>query len=171
MKRTMQRAVERGVRRPPHGNPVPSGAFAVGLPKTHLTMTARMSKNIGAKSEVKDRHVISPPTFLRLMRSQLARDRDSNCEPLYIQGARGALFKLTLASHGYTGAAKGTILDFIPDLQHEATVLQTTPLHSRHVRPGLPWGHRLGASLLPQWQQDCSHVVSQLGWNPYRSPH
>jgi ribosome assembly protein YihI (activator of Der GTPase) len=33
-----------------------------------------------------DRHVISPPTFLRLMRSQLARDRDSNCEPLYIQG-------------------------------------------------------------------------------------
>ena len=69
-----------------------------------------------------DRHVISPPTFLRLMRSQLARDRDSNCEPLYIQGARGALFKLTLASHGYTVAAKGTILDFIPDLQHEATV-------------------------------------------------
>jgi hypothetical protein len=56
------------------------------------------------------------------MRDQLARDRDSNCEPLYIQGARGALFKLTLASHGYTVAAKGTISDFIPDLQHEATV-------------------------------------------------
>jgi len=56
------------------------------------------------------------------VRSQLARDRDSNCEPLYIQGARGALFKLALASHGYTVAAKGTISTLIPYLRHEATV-------------------------------------------------
>ena len=56
------------------------------------------------------------------MRSQLARDRDSNCEPLYIRGARGSLFKLALAFHGYTVAAKGTISTLIPYLRHEATV-------------------------------------------------
>jgi hypothetical protein len=79
----------------PHGNPVPSGAFAVCLPKTYLTMTVQMSKNIGAKSEVMAGMSSAPPTFLRLMRSRLTRDRDCNCEPFYIQGARGALFKLT----------------------------------------------------------------------------
>jgi len=69
-----------------------------------------------------NKHVISPSTFLRLVRSQLARDRNFNCEPLYIQGARGALFKLALASHGYTVAAKGIISTLIPYLRHEATV-------------------------------------------------
>lgn len=56
------------------------------------------------------------------MRYQLANDRDTNCEPLYIQGARGALFKLTLASHGYTVAAKGTVSTLVPYLRHEANV-------------------------------------------------
>jgi hypothetical protein len=81
-----------------------------------------MSKNIAAKPETKISMLLASSAFLHLMRHQLARDRDTNCEPLYIQGARGALFKLTLTSHGYTVVAKGTISALIPYLRHEATV-------------------------------------------------
>jgi len=75
-------------------------------------------------SKAKDlcQHVVNSSTFLRMMRNQLAFDRDTDCKPLYIQGARGALFKLTLTSYGYTVAAKGTISAFTPYLRHEAAV-------------------------------------------------
>ncbi|KFY32082.1 hypothetical protein V493_00531, partial [Pseudogymnoascus sp. VKM F-4281 (FW-2241)] len=52
---------------------------------------------------------IKKSTFLRLIRIQLARDRsnEADCKPLYVKGARGALFKVRLSSHGYTLVAKG----------------------------------------------------------------
>ncbi|OBT59278.1 hypothetical protein VE04_00367 [Pseudogymnoascus sp. 24MN13] len=55
-----------------------------------------------------NRH-INKSTFLRLIRIQLARDRSNkaDCKPLYVKGARGALFKIRLSSHGYTLVAKG----------------------------------------------------------------
>jgi hypothetical protein len=46
------------------------------------------------------------------------------CEPLGKQGARGALFKITLASHGYTFVGKGTVEAFVPDLRHEGQVYE-----------------------------------------------
>jgi len=70
----------------------------------------------------RNKHAISSSKFLSLMRRQLACDRDGSCEPLRIQGSRGALFKLTLHSYGYTVAAKGTISEFVPYLKHEATI-------------------------------------------------
>ncbi|KAG6000548.1 hypothetical protein E4U21_005344 [Claviceps maximensis] len=47
--------------------------------------------------------------FLSCLRSQLARDRgpDADCVCLNRAGARGALFKVRLSSHGYTLVAKG----------------------------------------------------------------
>ncbi len=70
------------------------------------------------------RHEINAKNFLVLMRQQLATNKDTNCDPLWIQGARGVLFKVTLASHGYTMVAKGTVPKYIPDLQHEAAIYE-----------------------------------------------
>ena len=44
---------------------------------------------------------------------------DNNCQPLGKQGARGALFKISLVSHGYTFVAKGSVEAFVIDLRHE----------------------------------------------------
>jgi hypothetical protein len=68
------------------------------------------------------RHAVDARTFAWLVREQLARDLDDGCEPLDKQGARGALFKITLAAHGYTLVAKGTVSAFVPDLRHEGRV-------------------------------------------------
>ena len=68
------------------------------------------------------RHTIDAPTLRILLRNQLDSDMDNNCTPLNIQGARGALFKLTLASHGYTLVGKGTVRAFVPDLNHEGRI-------------------------------------------------
>ncbi|KAM0800649.1 hypothetical protein BDR22DRAFT_963032 [Usnea florida] len=70
------------------------------------------------------RHTIDAPTLRILLRSQLDADMDNNCTPPDIQGARGALFKLTLASHGYTLIGKGTVRAFVPDLTHEGRVYE-----------------------------------------------
>ena len=58
-------------------------------------------------------------SFKRCLLAQLHLTLDDEIEPLHIQGARGALFKITLASHGYTLVAKGTVETFKPDLLHE----------------------------------------------------
>lgn len=42
--------------------------------------------------------------------------------PLGKQGARGALFQITLLDYGYTFMSKGTVPEFIEDLEHEAEV-------------------------------------------------
>jgi hypothetical protein len=56
------------------------------------------------------------------MLRQLAEDPDNGCEPLGKQGARGALFRLTLESYGYTFVAKGTVAAFKANLKHEGLV-------------------------------------------------
>ena len=56
------------------------------------------------------------------MSCQLAQDPDNGCEPLGKQGARGALFRLTLDTYGYTSVAKGTVRAFKANLKHEGVV-------------------------------------------------
>ena len=58
------------------------------------------------------------------MLRQLAEDPDNGCEPLGKQGARGALFRLTLEWYGYTFVAKGTVTAFEAKLKHEGLVYQ-----------------------------------------------
>ena len=64
------------------------------------------------------RHAINIEKFGHLVREQLGQNMDQGCEPLGRQGARGALFKMTLASHGYTFVGKGTVPVFVRDLKH-----------------------------------------------------
>ena len=66
-----------------------------------------------------NKHAVDRSQFLNLVRTQLAEDLDHNCEPLGLQGARGALFRITLASHGYVVVGKGTVQAFVPDLLHK----------------------------------------------------
>ena len=76
------------------------------------------------KPSTQQLHAITGAEFPGLVRAQLAQDLDVDCKPLGIQGARGALFRITLASHGYTFVAKGTVYAFIPQLLHEGQVYQ-----------------------------------------------
>ena len=69
-----------------------------------------------------DRHQIDRPTFLRLLRKQLSTNLDTDVINLGVWGARGALFKVTLTSHGYTVVAKATSAHLVQYLEHEAKV-------------------------------------------------
>jgi len=68
------------------------------------------------------KHAVDQSKFLDLIQKQLTEDLDHNCQPLGLQGARGALFQVTLASHGYVFVGKGTVQAFVPDLRHEGDV-------------------------------------------------
>lgn len=81
-----------------------------------------------ARDHGESHHRIDRPTFLTLIRQQLSEDLDTDCRPVGLHGARGALFQVRLTSHGYTVAAKCTTIDFIKYLQHEATIY-------KHLRP------------------------------------
>ncbi|KAJ5159033.1 uncharacterized protein N7500_008684 [Penicillium coprophilum] len=68
------------------------------------------------------RHRINSLTFLNLLRRQLHKTINADCESLGIHGSRGALLKVSLSSHGYTVPAKCTIPEFTKYLKHEALV-------------------------------------------------
>jgi hypothetical protein len=53
---------------------------------------------------------------------KLAKDPENGCAPLGMQGARGALFRLTLEWYGYTLVAKGPVTAFEARLKHEGLV-------------------------------------------------
>lgn len=79
-------------------------------------------------------HRIDQPTFLNLMRQQLSKDLDTDCEPVGVHGARGALFKVRLTSHGYTLAAKCTVINFVGHLNQEAAIYERLrPIQGMHV--------------------------------------
>ncbi|KAK9326726.1 hypothetical protein V1520DRAFT_350694 [Lipomyces starkeyi] len=59
---------------------------------------------------------------VRLIKQQLAKDLDNYCTPLGMWGIRGALFKLTLFSYGYTFVGKGTTDRLWTDVRAEADV-------------------------------------------------
>ena len=69
-----------------------------------------------------DRHQLDGEEFRTLLGEQLRQGRGDAVQPLGMQGARGALFKVTLVSHGYTVAGKGTVRAYIKALRHEAEV-------------------------------------------------
>ena len=74
------------------------------------------------KGRGKQRHAINIMQFRELLFTQLQEDMDNNIHPLGIQGSRGALFKMTLFSHGYTMIGKGTPPHYVPDLRAEKAV-------------------------------------------------
>ena len=68
------------------------------------------------------RHPIRHGDFVTLLRGQLERTLDEGIEKLDKGGARGVLFRVTLLAYGYTFVGKGTVPEFIEDLEHEAAV-------------------------------------------------
>ncbi|KAL8676769.1 MAG: hypothetical protein Q9186_006750 [Xanthomendoza sp. 1 TL-2023] len=77
-----------------------------------------------SKSGGMDRHAIDMIQLRELLVAQVIEDMDSNIEPLGIQGARGAIFKLTLESHGYTIIGKGTPPHYVHCLENEFAVYE-----------------------------------------------
>lgn len=68
------------------------------------------------------KHALSREEFVTLVQKQLEEDLDVDCEPLYTQGWRGALFRITLASHGYVFVAKGTVQRNVRYLKRESKI-------------------------------------------------
>ncbi|KAK9243167.1 hypothetical protein V1506DRAFT_545264 [Lipomyces tetrasporus] len=69
-----------------------------------------------------DRHLIDSADLVRLIKQQLDKDLDNYCTPLGKVGIRGALFKLTLFSYGYTFVGKGTTDRLWADVRTEVDV-------------------------------------------------
>jgi hypothetical protein len=69
-------------------------------------------------------HALGRKSLRKLILRQLTENPDNGCEPLRKQGARGALFRLTLEWYGYTFVAKGTVTAFEAKLKHESLVYQ-----------------------------------------------
>ncbi|KAL9629275.1 MAG: hypothetical protein Q9164_006947 [Protoblastenia rupestris] len=109
------------------------------------------------------KHLVSKRDFSSLVQKQLAADLDQNLKDLYLQGARGKLFQVTLASHGYTFAGKGTRDVFVKDLQHEGRMYdklqsiqgKTIPVYLGNIDLERPWrdlGVRIIHMLLMSWK-------------------
>ncbi|KAK7177357.1 hypothetical protein PSPO01_16598, partial [Paraphaeosphaeria sporulosa] len=80
------------------------------------------------------KHQMDRPTFLALMRQQLADDLDTDCDPVSMPGACGVLFRVRLRSHGYTVAAKCTPAYFVYRLRREASIYERLrPIQGIHV--------------------------------------
>ncbi|PYI05341.1 hypothetical protein BO78DRAFT_398310 [Aspergillus sclerotiicarbonarius CBS 121057] len=73
-----------------------------------------------------DRHRLTPKTLIRrLDRQFFGNDQQLTqlgCESLHVHGSRGALFKITLWSHGYTFVGKGTPVEFVAGSKHEESI-------------------------------------------------
>ncbi|KAL8724501.1 MAG: hypothetical protein Q9166_007914 [cf. Caloplaca sp. 2 TL-2023] len=80
-------------------------------------------------------HSLTKGKLCKLLREQLARTMNQDCENLKLNGARGMLFKLCLASHGYTFVGKATIEYWIPELTHEGRVYQRLRKLQGHLIP------------------------------------
>ncbi|CRK39490.1 hypothetical protein BN1708_001691, partial [Verticillium longisporum] len=69
-------------------------------------------------------HPVNHAEWLQLLRKQLEQSLDDGIRPLYVSGARGVLFQVTMIAYGYTFVGKGTVQAFIRDLEHEAAVYE-----------------------------------------------
>jgi hypothetical protein len=117
-------------------------------------------------------HQINMISFHQLVQAQLTADMDHYCEPLYQQGARGALFKITLASHGYTFVGKGTVEVFVEDLRREGRMYERFAHRQGSVVPVylgnmdlnrtyyLDVGVRIIHMLYMAWGGECLHYYT-----------
>ena len=92
-----------------------NGALDLGCP--NYEFHPRMKKGRG-----EERHAINVVQLRELLLAQIQKTMNTNIEPLGIQGGRGAIFKLTLESHGYTMIGKGTPPHYVADLRTEKAV-------------------------------------------------
>ncbi len=86
-----------------------------------------------------DRHRLNPAALIRRLSEQfspqdLHSDTQLGCKSLHTHGTRGALFKVTLLSHGYTFVGKGVPAEFVAGSKHEESVYaHLTDIQGTHV--------------------------------------
>ena len=119
--------------------------------------------NIEFHRPFNNHHIINAGELVNLIREQLAVDPEKGCKPLGLQGARGALFRIALLSHGYVLVAKGTVRAFVPNMSYEAKIYQhlealqgtAVPICFGYVRLKhryyLDLGVKIGHMLLLSW--------------------
>ena len=107
-------------------------------------------------------HLINKQKFSELVQQQLATNLDHNVKELKQQGYRGALFQITLASHGYTFVGKATRDIYVSALQHEGKIYdrlksiqgRRVPVYLGNIDLEIPWHDlhvRLIHMLLMSW--------------------
>ncbi|THC88505.1 hypothetical protein EYZ11_012047 [Aspergillus tanneri] len=86
-----------------------------------------------------DRHRLNRTTLIRRLDRQLSSnnlqlDSQLGCESLHVHGSRGALFKITLWSHGYTFVGKGVPIEFVKGSKYEELIYSyLTPIQGVSV--------------------------------------
>ncbi|KAF2010948.1 hypothetical protein BU24DRAFT_49433 [Aaosphaeria arxii CBS 175.79] len=122
-------------------------------------------------------HTMNHKSFVEHMLHQLDEDPDNGILPLGKQGARGALFKLSLEHYEYTFVAKGTVMAFKEDLEHEALVYrhlekiqgELVPVYLGSISLKIPWyldyGVRIHHMLLMSWagERACKDLMTTMG--------
>ena len=118
-------------------------------------------------------HLLHKERFCELVQRQLATDLDQDVKELKQQGLRGALFRITLASHGYTFVGKATRDVYVRALQHEGTIYnrlesiqgKRIPVYLGNIDLERPWrdlGVRLIHMLLMSWGGEKVQEVASL---------
>ena len=101
------------------------------------------------------RHLINQQRLSELVQRQLATDLDHHVKELKQQGYRGALFRIILASHGYTFVGKATREIYVSALQHEGKIYdrlksiqgRRVPVYLGNIDLEIPW-HDLHVRLI-----------------------
>jgi hypothetical protein len=96
----------------------------LGLVPKHPLDEACPNVNAHRAHGAGNEHALGRKSLAKLILRQLAEDPDDGCEPLGKQGARDALFGLTLEWYGYTFVAKGTVTAFEAKWKHEGLVYE-----------------------------------------------
>jgi hypothetical protein len=80
------------------------------------------------------RHPVTANLLVQMLKRQLDENLDQNCTPFGVCGARGAPFKLTCSTYGYTVVGKGTSIQLWNIVSREANIYQALrPLHGSAV--------------------------------------
>ncbi|KAL8707929.1 MAG: hypothetical protein Q9225_007683 [Loekoesia sp. 1 TL-2023] len=130
-----------------HQRPYCTQSCLLGLVQRYEIDEACPNASLHPRGKQGNSHSLTKGKLGELLREQLARTMDQDCENLRLQGARGMLFKLSLASHGYTFVGKATIDYFIPELSHEGRVYQRLrklqghliPVYLGNIDLDIPW--------------------------------
>lgn len=119
-----------------------------GKPRQYCTQKCLLGLTRGGELDRKcpnvsahgvDRHRLNGTTLIRQLNQQLSSevlrpDQKLGCESLHMHGCRGALFKITLLSHGYTFVGKGAPVEFGDRVKNEELVYsRLSPLQGTFV--------------------------------------
>ncbi|KAK2747529.1 hypothetical protein FQN57_002021 [Myotisia sp. PD_48] len=109
-----------------------------------------------------EKHTLDCHEFRRLVRAQVLRkDRGPfGCESMHIHGTSGALFHLTLFSHGYTLVAKGVPVEMVNRAKYEEYIYRHLhPIQGAYVPVCLG---SIDISTRPLWYDGIAEIVHLL---------